>query len=87
MEFISELTELESYNIPDGSIVEAAYLGKFKFLGIVVNSRAKYGTKKCYYVVLLNDMHLPFCDRVYYKGQQLSVDNDEIIGYAMEFGI
>ena len=75
----SKLTEQQQYNIKHGSMVDALYLGTVACRGIVADDRAKYGTKKQYSLVLVNDLVLGFTDKVYYAGTTIAVDHDQIV--------
>lgn len=85
MKFKSELTEQASYNIPSGAIVQAAYLGEFRFRGVVMESRCKLNGKKQYVIKLLQDLKLPFKNTGYKIGHNLAVDNDCVICYDVNF--
>ncbi len=72
------ITEHDSYNIPDGAVVVAYYCEK-KVIGIVTDSRCKYGTRKQYSIKLLEPVSFPWCGSDRKAGDTLLVDNTDMV--------
>lgn len=74
-------TEQEQYNIQNGTKVLCLYIGSVQVQGTVVDSRAGYGARKLYDVVLDNDMVLPWCKDVRYTaGSTITVEHKNMVG-------
>jgi hypothetical protein len=70
------VSEQESYNIPDGTIVLADYCGN-EVKGKVLSSRAKYGLSKRYVLELDEGFRTSYTTRE--KGEWIVVDNHKIL--------
>lgn len=62
--------------IKDGKRVEAKYLGSQAVVGLVVESRVRYGGKVCYTVILDQPQQFPWRSE---PTSTVIVDQDEIV--------
>lgn len=72
------INEIQSYNIPDGAIVEALYCGK-QIVGEVVDSRVKYGARKQYSIKLHHELKFDWSGSNRKVGDIVLIENVDVV--------
>lgn len=80
---VTNITDLQSYNIPHGSTVAAYYCDQ-EVIGVVVDSRCKYGTRKQYSIQLLKPLTFPWIGSDRKTGDIILIENTDVVDFEVK---